>query len=73
MITLSEHDWEQECEEKCNLDEGVGSPHMWVEETQDTQIWGESCIEAQEGSPCQHHVPSFDIDCSPIVDCVSNL
>lgn len=44
-IELSDHieddyDWEVECEEKWDLSEGVGSPHMGVEETLDTQTLG---------------------------------
>jgi len=54
---------------KRNLDEGVGSPHVWVEEssieeTQNTRFWEEGCIEAQEGGHDKHLESSFDLDCS---------
>ena len=45
------------------------SPYMWIEDSfiknkQDTQTWGKSCVEAQEGGYDQYHGSSFDMNCS---------
>lgn len=67
-VELGDCDWEEECEEKHDSNKGVGSPQMcveesFVEEPQNTKIWGERCVESRESSFGQRHVSSFDIDC----------
>lgn len=73
-----DQDLEEECKEKCDSGEGIGSSHMWVEdtfvrETQDTQIWCERCVEAREGCHGQHYECSFDMNCRLFLYFMDNL
>jgi hypothetical protein len=61
-----EHDWEEECEERCDSGEGVGSFNMWVddlfvEEHETLKVEVNDVLELKEVAMTNIILSSFDM------------